>query len=276
MKYKVHVAVMLAVFGGILLAIAYVNPYSGKILLSELVLQLSGSRGEFTLGSSLPELISLVMRMIPNYVFEIYFGTALYRHFCTASIYVFSRYPKRLYWYFNEVITIGVTALLYQFVLLVTVVLITVLRYQLQIDGAGIIVFAYHFILHAAWLYSVTLSVNLLAIWVGSSASFLTVVGIQIICITLLGCIEAIRKYLDIASFQGVFLNLNPIAHLVLGWHSSNLKSVNQVLNPPYPGLDLNNSLLFMIVICGIILLFGAVFIKRHDLLISDSEMGVL
>lgn len=276
MKYKVRVALALAVFGGVLTAVAYVNPYSGTIQLSELVLQLSGSRGEFALDFSMPQLVSLMMRMIPSYVFEIYFGTALYRHFCTASTYVFSRYPKRLHWYFGEALSMGITVFLYQIVLLATVVLTTVLRYQLQIDGAGIILLAYHFVLHAAWLFSMTLSVNLLAIWVGSSNSFLAVVGVQIICITLLGFVDTLRRHPDATAFQEALLKLNPMAHLVLGWHRSDFESVNQVLNPPYPGLDLNHSLLFMIVFCGVILLSGAAFVKRHDLLISDSETGVL
>lgn len=37
--------ILLAVAGGIFLSIMYVNPYNGSITLSELVLQLSGSRG---------------------------------------------------------------------------------------------------------------------------------------------------------------------------------------------------------------------------------------
>lgn len=170
MKYKIHVAIVLALIGGLLLSLAFINPYSGNTTLSELVLQLSGSRGEFPLGTSLPELVSLVMRMIPGYVFEIYFGTVLYRHFCTASIYVFSRYPKRLKWYFNELLTTGGIAFLYQSLLLVTVIFIATLRYQLQIDTAGIILLVYHLLLHMLWLYFITLCVNLLAIRLGYSS----------------------------------------------------------------------------------------------------------
>lgn len=276
MKYKVFLTFALGVFGGVLLAIANVNPYNGKILLSELVLQLSGSRGEFPLNPGMLGLISLVMHMIPYYMFEIYFGMEIYRQFCTASIYVFSRYPKRLHWYFGEVLSMGGIVILYQFVLLLTVLLTTVLRYQLQIDGAGIILLAYHFVIYAAWIYSITLTINLLAILVGSSTSFMIVAGTQMICITLLGCVDAISRHLDVVAFQRVMLKMNPIAHLILGWHSSDLKLVNQVLNPPYSGLDLNHSLLLIIGFYGIVLSLGAVFVKRHDLLISDIEMGVL
>jgi hypothetical protein len=276
MKYKVRLVLGLASMCGVFLAMAYVNPYNGKILLSELVLQLSGSRGEFALGFSMTELVSLAMRMISDYVFEIYFGTALYRHFCTASIYVFSRHPKRLRWYFGEVLSIGAMAGLYQTVLLSAVVLATALRYELQINGAGMAVLAYHFMLRGAWVYSATLIVNLLAIWVGSSFSFLAVGGIQFLCIALLGCAETIRQHLDLTALQGVLLNLNPIAHLIVGWHTSDFQAINQVLHSPYSGLDLNHSLLLMFAFCTVSLSLGAVYVKRHDLLLSDSEVGVL
>ena len=75
---------MLAVMGGIMLAIGYVNPYAGIISLSELILQLSGSRGDLALGFSINELLSFVMHMIPDFVFEICFGTIIYQHLCTA------------------------------------------------------------------------------------------------------------------------------------------------------------------------------------------------
>lgn len=272
MKYKGQVAIGLAIGCGILTSFAYVNPYSGEILLSELILQLSGSRGEFALGTSMPELVTLIMRMIPVYIFEVYFGTALYRHFCTASIFVFSRYPNRLYWYFREVFSIALAVVLYQLIVLLTVILTTIFRYQLQIDMAGIFLFIYHFLIYSVWIYSMTLSVNLLAIRFGSSTSFLAVVGMQIICITLLGATDTILKYFDNTFLPRILLNLNPIAHLILGWHSSYIKPMNQVLNSPYQGLDFNGSLLFFIFFCTVILLLGANIIKKHDLLISDLE----
>ena len=46
--------VSVAVLCGVLLSLAFVNPYSGQVTLSELVLQLSGSRGDLPLGTSLP------------------------------------------------------------------------------------------------------------------------------------------------------------------------------------------------------------------------------
>ncbi len=276
MKHKVELSLILAVLGGLFLAIPYVNPYSGQISLSELVLQLSGSSGEFALGFSLQELVALFMRMIPSLAFQIYFGTMFYSHFCTASTYVFSRYPGRLCWYFKEVLSVGSAVCLYQAVQLATVLLITVLRYQLQNDRGGIALLGYHLAIQAMWIFSMTLIVNLIAIWVGSSASFLGVAGMQMICITLLGLIN-MDEHLDVSVInKDILLIINPIAHLVLGWHKSNISEVNQMLDPPYIGIDLNLSMLLMLIICIVTVLLGAIIVQKHDLLIVDSETGVL
>lgn len=275
MKYKVRLALILAIIGGVWLAIGYVNPYDGNIFLSELILQLSGSRGDIPFGVSMPELLALIMRMLPNFIFEIYFGTVLYQHFCTASTYVFSRYPKRINWYFKETLTLGIIVCFYQIVLLSTTIFITLLRYDLHIDRAGIILLFYHFFIHTLWIYCITLAINLLAIKKESGLAFVLAMAAQTICITLLSCVNLINNNLDNA-FLKTFLRINPIAHLILGWHDSDMKSVKQVLNPPYSGLLLNNSIMYFILSYAIVVLFGALVVKKHDLLISNMEEGAI
>ncbi len=270
MKYRLILTVGLALGGGILLAVAYVNPYDSKIALSELVLQLSGSRGEFPLGLSMPELVSLIMRMLPNYIFQIYFGTAFYRRFCTASIYVFSRYPKRLNWYYGEALSLIATISLYQIILLATVIMSTALRYRLQADEPGFYLLFCHFVLNTFWLYAMTLSINLLAIWLGSSRAFMIVLGFQVICITLLGCVSAIEKLFDeVAENVMIF---NPISRLILGWQNSRNQAVNQVLHSPYPDIELRHSFLLIFAVGSAILLFGGILVRNHDLITSNSE----
>ena len=80
MKHKEITFLLLMGFCcGSLLAFTYINPYNGQITLSELILQLSGSRGEFSLGfSSLPELLSFSSKLLPTFLFELYVGTSLY------------------------------------------------------------------------------------------------------------------------------------------------------------------------------------------------------
>ena len=116
-RYRLRMLFLTGVLGGISLSVLYINPYGGEISLSEALLQLSGSRGDFPMGFAMTEMVSFSLRLLPAYLFELFFGIMLYRHFCTASIYIFSRYPKRVRWYFRECLALGGGALLFQVLL---------------------------------------------------------------------------------------------------------------------------------------------------------------
>lgn len=266
---------LIAALSGTYLSVMYINPYSGVITLSELILQLSDSRGSFVLGFSYSELASFVMRMFPTFIFELYAGIMLYRHFCTASIYVFSRYPHRVKWYIGEVCHLGSTVCVFNILLLVVAFLITAGRYELQIDHAGIVLTAYHFLIHSLWVYIMALSVNLLAMHLGSSTAYAAVVSLQLVCIVLLNLMDLLVRYFDGKFSYEDFLIWNPIAYLVLGWHNSNAEMTDQVLASSYMQIGLDHSLMIFFLVGVIVTLAGALIIKKHDLLVSDLETGV-
>lgn len=263
MKYKYGPPLAAAVAGGVYLALLYVNPFDGTISLSELVLQLSGSRGSFALGFFYPELVLFAMKLFPAFVFEAYAGILLYRHFCTAATYVFSRYPHRGRWYAGEACRLGVTAGVFQALLLAAVIVITASRYKLQADAAGLMLAAYHFLIHSLWVYIMALTVNLAAVYLGSSTAYGLVIGGQMICIILLNVTDVlVRRFQAVLSY-GKILAWNPIARLVLGWHGSEEGLLQQ---------DLSTSLLVFLLLGAAITAVSAVMIKKHDFLAADAE----
>lgn len=275
MEYKYRLLLVLAIVSGVYLSAIYINPHGGVITLSEMILQLSGSRGSFVLGFSYSELASFVMRLFPTFLFELYAGIMLYQHFCTASIYVFSRYPYRMKWYISEVCQLGGKVCIFNMVLLVSAIFISSGRYEVQINYAGMVLVFYHFFIHSLWVYIMALSVNLLAIYLGSSNTFVLVISSQLVGTVLLNLIDLLVRYFDNRLSYKVFLIWNPIAHLVLGWHNSNMEMVNKVLVSPYMQTDLNNSLIMFALFGIIVTLIGSVIIKNHDLLVSDLETEV-
>lgn len=270
-KRKLPVILWMGLLFGAGLAFGYVNPYHGTISLSELTLQLSGSRGDFELGFGIVELLGLDTRLIPAFVFELYVGTALYRYFCTASVYIFSRTPDRLRWYGGEIAAIAALTVVYELALMAGTVLVTALRCQLAWDGPGPALCAYHIALYALWTCALTVLVNLLAIPLGSSAAFVLLAGAQLVLTALLSTLRAFR---DDADRIARLIGWNPISHLVLGWHSSQIEALDQAIHSPYGGLSLCGSLLLAAALCAAAVLLGAFLVKRHDLLISNSETG--
>lgn len=263
MKYKYGLLLVTAVAGGVYLSLRYVNPFGEAISLSEMILQLSGSRGSFALGFSYPELVTFAMKLLPAFLFEAYAGIMLYRHFCTASIYVFSRCPQRMKWYAGEACRLGVAACIFHILLLLTVIVTTMCRYELQIDRGGMMLVVYHFFIHTLWMYIMTLAVNLTAVYSGSSIAYALVIGVQMVCIILLNIADLlVRHFGDTLSYERL-LPWNPVARLVLGWHGSEASIMNQ---------ELSSSLILFLLIGAAITFTGAVIIKKHDFLVADLE----
>lgn len=272
MKYRYRLLFLAALAGGVFLSVMYINPYGGKTTLSGAVLQLSGSRGEFVLGFSYSELISFSLHLLPAFIFEAYAGIMLYRHFCTASIYVFSRYPHRVKWYMGEVFRLSVAVCGFNLLALVTAVLTASIRWKLEIDRAGIELMGYHFLIYSLWAYIMALLVNLIAIYLGSSTAYASVVSGQLICIVLLNLAHFLVRSYDGRFSHANLLVWNPVAHLVLGWHDSSIVIADPILPTSYMPLGLNDSLLLFLLIAIVTTFVGAFIIKRHDLLVSDME----
>ena len=276
MKNRYRLLFLIAVLGGVYLSVMYINPYSGVAALSEMILQLSGSRGRFALGFSYSDLVDLGMRLFPEFIFELYAGIMLYRHFCTASIYIFSRYPYRVKWYIREAGHLGGAVCIFNLILLAVTIFTSAGRYELQIDSAGIVLMAYHFLIHSLWIYAMALAVNLLAIYFGSNTAYGLVISVQLVCIALLNLMDWLVRYYDGGklSYEKV-IKWNPVAHLVLAWHSSSIESVSQVLTSPYMQVDLKCSLIMLLLFGIIMTSIGAFIVKEYDLLVSDLEAEV-
>lgn len=277
MKYRYNLMLFpAALLGGIYLSVMYIYPRSGTITLSELILQLTGSGVKFVLGFSYLELAVFAMRLFPAFIFVMYAGIMLYRNFCTAGIYVFSRCPHRVKWYVKEVCHLGAVIGISNVILLASVMLTTAVRFELQTDRAGMVLMAYHFIIQSLWVYIMALSVNLLAIYFGSSTAYGLVISVQLVCIVLLYIMDLLVRNSDGRLLYKNVLIWNPVAHLVLGWHKSNTKITDTVLTSSYMKADLNHSLILFLVIGMIVTSAGAFIIKKRDILVENIETGAV
>lgn len=271
MKRGHRLLLLIAALGGVYLSLIYINPYDGVIALSEAVLQLSGSRGRFALGFSYSELASFAMCLFPEFLFESFAGIMLYRHFCTASIYVFSRYPHRVRWYLGEVGRLGGAVCVFHLLLLAVAMVTAAVRHELQVDSAGIMLLACHFLIHSLWMYVMALSVNLLAVYFGSSAGYAMVISGQLVCVALMNLMDLLVRRSDGGLTYESALSWNPIAHLVLGWQRSGMEGV-QASSSFSMRMDMNGSLAMFLLLGAAVTFLGALIMKRHDLLVSDLE----
>ena len=272
MKLKeIRFLLLMGLCCGSLLAFSYINPYNGRITLSGLILQLSGSRGDLSLGFSLPELLSLSAKLLPYFLFELYIGTNLYQHFCTASVYIFSRTPNRVTWYIKECSIIASFTLLYQLSIIVVSVVITCFRYQVIWTTAGFVVLVIHIVIYSLWTFSMTLLVNILAILLGSGTAFMITIIAQLILVT---CFMPLNLLEGNQILFSIMLNINPIAHLIIGWQYSSLRGLNEAIHAPWNAMSLSGTIFYLIAIAVLIFVIGGHYVHKCDLIISDLEFG--
>ena len=268
-KNKIFPLLIAGILSGGILSIVFINPYDGRILVSEAILQLSGSSGAFPLTPAFKDLISFTIRMIPDYMFELYIGIELYRHFCTASVYVFSRTPNRSRWYIREVIEVAVAVLGYQIIKMFAAMSVTFLRYQIEPDHFGFFLLVFHIIVYSLWVFNVSLLINLISIKYGSNNAFIWIVGIQIFMTALLELVQIFESNLTLTK---IFLNVNPIAHLVVGWHTGTIKELKNSLEVTYIRLDFKVTLVTMLAISIFSVIVGMYLVSQHEFLILNAN----
>lgn len=268
-RNKIIPVLIAGISSGGILSFVFINPYDGRILVSEAILQLSGSSGAFPLTPAFKDLISFTIRMLPDYMFELYIGIELYRHFCTASVYVFSRTPNRSRWYIREVLEVAVAVFGYQIIKIFAAMSVTFLRYQIEPDHFGFFLLVFHIIVYSLWVFTVSLLINLISIQYGSNNAFIWIVGIQIFMTALLELVQIFESNLTLTK---IFLNVNPIAHLVVGWHTGTIKELKNSLEVTYIRLDFKVTLVTMLAISIFSVIVGMYLVSQHEFLILNAN----
>lgn len=222
------------------------------------------------------EVLNFMIDLLPYFVFQIIYGTEIYRRFCTASVYYFSRCANRRRWYWWETARLFPITLAFPIAMLVGCWLGTLTGAAVEVTGAEWLLAGYWILITALWLYCMTLCVNLLSVKFGSSAGFSVVEGIELLCV---GALLLWEKVLPLDSELHALRNAglliaNPISHLVLGWHSSAHPEVNALIGSIGISFDLNLSLAILIGVATIVLLAGQQMVQRQEFLVVNRETG--
>ena len=269
-RYGWYVAI--AVVCGVLLSLSRINPYGGRIALQDLVLQLSGSRGEFVMGLYYGAMVDFGFLMLPFFLYKFYGGIQLYRQFCVASVYVFSRTTNRVKWYFTELWGMCKGLLILQVFLQGTTLLVAALRWDVVWTGEGWLLLGVHVLLFTLWTLTMALGVNLLALIWGSSTGFLAVFALQAGMLAAL-CTGAKLESADPALAR--LLVLDPVSRLVLGWQSGGVFGLEGVLPAEYGHvLTLSSSLVLLVLMTAAVVILGLVVIQKKDILVCNLETG--
>lgn len=264
-------SILISVMWGLLRSMDYIGT-NEHVYLSDIIMKLSFCKTEFVPAS----LIDMSFQMFPHFIFQAIYGIYLYQHFCTASVYYFSRYPHRIAWFIKELIQLYTIIIQYFLFLVISCSAAVCFENKLVLNTTDLIVFLYYLVIYSFWMFFAIVLINLLSIKFGSGNAFSFVCGGQLVSIASL---FMWHRYLLLSGTEKAarnmfFLKLNPAAHLVFDWHSSNLEEINMKFNRLGHSFSLNETCAGFILLCIIAVIAGCYIIDTQELFHSDLENG--
>lgn len=244
--------------------------HSDGCTLSQIILSKSFIYVEFE-----PSHITVVSReFIPLLLFQILYGSFIYRHFCSASVYFFSRKQDRTKWFLCESGKLYILTLEYLIVMLVTGSLLTALVVPVEFDESAILLAVYYLLIQSLFLFATTIGINICSIIFDNGIGFAIFAAIEMFGIAGYLMMGRILPEDGILTQQYVWLlKINPFAHLVFRVHSSKWPSISGMLNIEGITFDLNSSVLFFLIISLIFVALGVVCVNRHDFITNNKEL---
>jgi hypothetical protein len=245
-----------------------------SITFSELILKIAFSEYVLTPNNaSYFDKVSLCL--FPLIIFQVIGGMEIYRHYCIASVYYFSRCVNRIKWYFKEIYCL----LLYDLVYLLSYILghtiLSSFFYDIKYDLPSIKLMLYFLIIYTLWNFIFSLLINIAALFVRSNGGFAFSIGIQMFFVSLhIAFQEKLYLIHDNDSTAELLIKLIPFSHLMLSWHSSRDKAINEYINIYNIPFDLNYSVICLLVPSILIVVIGALIIKKIDFICSNKETG--
>lgn len=207
--------------------------------------------------------------------FQILFGTYIYKHFCTASVYYFSRMNNRIIWFIRENIKLCLICFMYISIITGICCMAGGAFNNFRFDKNVLFILCYHLCIQSLWLFATTIMINVLSILFGSSISFSIIYSVQM---TFLLCNSIFSSYFQFergnVERKTNILKLNPISHLVLKWHNSRLQKINSEINFLNIDFKLSESIVFFIIISIIVFISGCIIVKRQELIYINRETG--
>lgn len=243
-----------AVYGGLCM-LSYIG--NSSIPLSDIIF-LFGLKNVTYFVQYLQEITFWILPLI---FFQIFYGTYIYRHFCTASIYFFSRCDRRTSWFMKEAFHLYLFTISYLVVMLASGTAVTGIFAKVIIDKNGVEALFFYLLVYSLYLFVCTLGINLLAILFTSNIGFIVVEGINFFTIasyTIVGNFFAPKG--EILQKYKWMLTINPFSYLVFSMHETRIDYVRAALL--FGGM-------------GVLLLAaGCIVVNKHNFIYSNMETG--
>ena len=135
------------------------------------------------------------------------------------------------------------------------------------------IIAIYYIAIYSIYLLSTTLAINIVSILFGSNIGFAIVQGIVLLSVSILFILGNYVKDNFITEKVKFLIKGNLIANLIFPFHSSKINSINNLINIKSIDFDLNYSILYYLIICIVVIVFGGYVVEKYEFIINNKEM---
>ena len=214
------------------------------------------------------DMFNFLYKLLPLIVFEMLYSISLYKSFCVASVYVFTRQKNRGCWFIRQAFFLLGLACLFMALYLSGLLLGLFCKYG-ALPVAVFICAVWQWILFTLYAFLFTLMTNCLAILLGSHISMVSIYLLQFAAVCVLPLLNA---GLADSSVVRLILILNPISNILIPWHDTVFPGIGQsvsVFGIPFP---LWVSILYFLILLVFSITYGALLVRRIDIALEDKE----
>ncbi len=205
------------------------------------------------------ELEKILFRFIPLLLFQIVYGTYIYRRFCSASVYYFSRNHNRIKWFIQEIVKLYGYSVLYLVLMIMSGVVITMIITKVVFDVSMIKVLFIYLLIFSLYNFAIASAVNILSILFSSNMGFAIAEAVNIFCIaayTIVGKLFSVDGELpDECEWM---IKINPFYHLIF---NSEKTEDNYLFSIGLFG-----------VIAVVVIIVGCMVVNKHEFINANLE----
>lgn len=239
-----------------------------EISVTELILRLSfGTFGNYKgcLGDAIFQYFLIVFA-------HVIFGSRLFKNFCNATAYFYVRTVNLKRWFIGEAINLLIDIIKFYFINLFALIGLCLFSGKIHKFEFSDILFILFFIaLYSMFTFITCIILNIISIYADSGIAFMVVEGLNAIFLGLyLITGDISTTYLMDHSY---LFKLNPICHLIIHIHKSNLSIMNKYLTYPLSQTSLSASFIFLLLCTIFVVIAGCFMIDKMDL-IGDKLEG--
>ena len=210
--------------------------------------------------------INFLLWYSPIILVQAVLGIGIYKHFCSASVYYFTRIKRRWTWWVKECMSLLGKVIILEIIYVVVTNLIAYFTSDYYVNKAGLVLCIYFLLIFSLWTFIVTCTINVVSIVVNSHKAFSLCILAQLVLII------ALLPYADVEQEHELSIKLNPMANLIIYWHSSRIEIVNRYIDNFGFKFDLNWTVAYYLILMIIVVVAGGIVVSKKQFISSAAE----